>query len=54
MKEADVKKVVESYYLAMEAVLLTHSSILRVIYYATIMVGASAFAYLPKKFANAA
>lgn len=54
MKEADVKRVVESYYLALETVLLTHSSFLRVIYYITLMLGAGALAYLPQKFSNAA
>lgn len=54
MKEADVKRVVESYYLALEAVLLTHSSLLRAIYYLTLMLGVGALAYFPKKFVNAA
>lgn len=54
MKEADVKEVVESYYRAMEAVLLTHSSYLRAGYYITMMMGVSFVAYLPEKLANAA
>ncbi|MGZ8256493.1 MAG: hypothetical protein ACXWTX_01850 [Gallionella sp.] len=53
MKEADVKEVIESYHVAMGAVLLTHSSMLRVVYYITVMMGASIVAYLPKKLANA-
>lgn len=54
MKEADVKRVVESYYRALETVLLTHSSFLRVVYYLTLMTSAGALAYLPTKFVNAA
>jgi hypothetical protein len=53
MKEGDVKRVVESYYTALGDVLLTHSSLLRVIYYVTVMLGSGALIYLPRKLANA-